>query len=91
MEDANSFFISTCDAMLTTDATLDITGETCPMTYVRVRLALDRMSSGQTLLVVLAGDDPLRNVPRMARQQGHAVLSDTIDQHGAMRLVLQKR
>ena len=56
------------------DRTLDITRETCPMTFVRVRLALDRMASGEVLLVLLTGAEPLRNVPRTAAEQGHVVL-----------------
>lgn len=57
------------------DVLLDITAELCPMTFVRTRLALDRMAPGQVLLVKLRGDEPLRNVPRTAREQGHEVLS----------------
>ena len=57
------------------DRELDITGEVCPMTFVRTRLALDRLESGQTLLVRLRGEEPLANVPRTARDQGHQVLS----------------
>jgi TusA-related sulfurtransferase len=72
------------------DHTLDITRETCPMTYVRVRLALDRMLSSQTLLVLLTGTDPQRNVPAMARSQGHAVVSQTTDPEGLTRLLLRK-
>ena len=45
------------------------------MTFVRTRLALDRMAPGQILLVRLKGDEPLRNVPRTAAEQGHEVLS----------------
>ncbi len=55
------------------DAELDITAERCPMTFVRTRLALDRLQSGQTLLVRLRGEEVRRNVPRTASQQGHAV------------------
>jgi len=57
------------------DTLLDITTEVCPMTFVRTRLALDRMTPGQVLLVRLRGEEPLRNVPRTAREQGHEVLS----------------
>lgn len=57
------------------DNRLDITRDHCPMTYVRVRLALDRMSTGQVLLVSLAGDEPNRNVPLTAREQGHTILA----------------
>ena len=72
------------------DQVLDITKEVCPMTFVRTRLALDRMSPGQTLLVLLKGEEPLRNVPRTATEQGHTVLSQTSAADGVTRLLLQK-
>ena len=61
--------------MQTVDREIDITNDVCPMTFVRTRLALDRMAPGQVLLVRLKGDEPLRNVPRTAAEQGHEVLS----------------
>ncbi len=57
------------------DDTIDITDETCPMTYVRTRLALERLRPGQVLEVRLRGHDPARNVPLSAERQGHVVLS----------------
>jgi TusA-related sulfurtransferase len=75
---------------LTADHTLDITREVCPMTFVRTRLALDRMAQGQTLLVLLRGDEPRRNVPRTAIEQGHVVLADTTDADGITRLLLRR-
>ena len=72
------------------DHELDITGEVCPMTFVRTRLALDRMAPGQTLLVRLRGVEPLRNVPRTAREQGHEVLSLATDADGVGRLLLRR-
>jgi TusA-related sulfurtransferase len=44
------------------------------MTFVRTRLALDRLPKGGVLKVLLRGEEPLRNVPRTAAAQGHAVL-----------------
>lgn len=72
------------------DKELDITNEVCPMTFVRTRLALDRMAPGQTLLVRLRGEEPLRNVPRTAREQGHEVLSQQTDPDGVTRLLLRR-
>jgi TusA-related sulfurtransferase len=43
---------------------IDITKDLCPMTFVRTRLALDRMTPGEILRVRLKGDEPLRNVLR---------------------------
>ncbi len=56
------------------DQTIDITGEVCPMTFVRAKLRLERMRSGEVLSVRLRGDEPLRNVPRAAREEGHSIL-----------------
>jgi tRNA 2-thiouridine synthesizing protein A len=72
------------------DQELDITAEVCPMTFVRTRLALDRMTPGQTLLVRLRGDEPLRNVPRTAREQGHEVLSQETTADGVTTLLLRR-
>ncbi|WP_408870210.1 sulfurtransferase TusA family protein [Elioraea tepidiphila] len=54
---------------------LDITTETCPMTFVRTRLLLDRMPPGATATVRLAGKEPLGNVPGSAQALGHTVVS----------------
>ena len=72
------------------DKAIDITGETCPMTFVRTRLALDALESGQILLVRLAGEDPVRNVPRAAADQGHDPLELTEQPDGTWLLIIQK-
>jgi tRNA 2-thiouridine synthesizing protein A len=69
---------------------IDITAELCPMTFVRTRLALDRMSPGETLLVKLKGEEPIRNVPRTATEQGHEVLSMDTDADGISRLLIRR-
>nr|WP_275668649.1 sulfurtransferase TusA family protein [Crenalkalicoccus roseus] len=72
------------------DRELDITAETCPMTFVRTRLALDRMRPGETLLVRLRGEEPRRNVPRTAAEQGHAVLDQREQPDGTTLILLRK-
>jgi tRNA 2-thiouridine synthesizing protein A len=56
------------------DRTIDITGEVCPMTFVRTKLQLERMRPGEILSVRLRGEEPLRNVPKAARDEGHNIL-----------------
>ncbi len=58
-------------------ASVDITKEVCPMTYVRVKLAMERLEPGRLLEVWLKGDEPLKNVPQSARDEGHEVVSLT--------------
>jgi TusA-related sulfurtransferase len=52
---------------------LDITGLTCPMTWVRTKLELERMAAGEELAVRCRPGEALENVPRSAREAGHAV------------------
>ena len=53
--------------------TLDITALTCPMTWVRTKLELERMAAGDALEVRCGEGEALENVPRSAREAGHAV------------------
>jgi len=52
---------------------LDITALTCPMTWVRTKLELERMAPGEALEVRCRPGEALENVPRSAREAGHAV------------------
>lgn len=61
------------------DQSIDITGEVCPMTFVRTKLRLERMRPGEVLRVRLRGDEPLRNVPKAARDEGHSILGIVAD------------
>ncbi|MDN3567546.1 sulfurtransferase TusA family protein [Paeniroseomonas aquatica] len=60
------------------------------MTFVRTRLALDRMPIGSTLLLRLRGDEPRRNIPQTAAEQGHAVLGQQELGDGTTLLLLRK-
>ncbi|MEJ0071757.1 MAG: sulfurtransferase TusA family protein [Pseudomonadota bacterium] len=44
------------------------------MTFVRTKLLIEKMSSGQIAVVCLNSGEPLTNVPRAVREHGHAVL-----------------
>lgn len=53
---------------------LDITKEHCPMTFVKTKLKLAQLASGDILEVLLVEGEPLENVPRTATEQGFKVL-----------------
>ncbi len=69
---------------------LDITRETCPMTFVRTRLALDRMRPGETLRVRLRGEEPRRNVVDNAVSLGHALVSDEAGPDGSRLIAIRR-
>ncbi len=53
---------------------LDITREHCPMTFVKTKIQLSKLQSGDILEVLLTEGEPLQNIPRSAREQGYKVL-----------------
>ena len=53
---------------------LDITHEVCPMTFVRTKLAIERLQAGETLRIRLQGKEPLTNVPKSIAELGHDIL-----------------
>jgi len=69
---------------------LDITNETCPMTFVKVKLKLANMASGEQLEVLLNAGEPLENVPRSCEEQGYRVLSNEASDHNKHLLLIEK-
>ncbi len=54
---------------------IDITGDVCPLTFVKTKLLLERMPVGAVATVRLKGVQPLDNVPRSVRAHGHEVVA----------------
>ena len=52
---------------------LDVTDLTCPMTWVRTKLELEKLAPGEVLDVRCAPGEALENVPRSAAEAGHDV------------------
>ncbi|MEQ8819935.1 MAG: sulfurtransferase TusA family protein [Sumerlaeia bacterium] len=56
-------------------ATLDITLDLCPMTFVKTKLELEDLRPGEVLEVFLRQGEPLENVTRSSEEEGHRVLT----------------
>lgn len=56
------------------DHFIDITGDICPMTFVKTKLLLEKANPGDIVEVRLKGAEPLENVPKSARDHGHEIL-----------------
>jgi len=68
---------------------VDARGHRCPTPTLRLRRALERAATGET--VTLLADDPMAriDVPHFAREAGHAV-TDTSDEGEAIRFEVRK-
>ena len=73
-----------------TDAQLDITDVVCPITFVKVKMALEGLEDGQTLAVHLNDGEPIQNVPRSLKDEDHKVLSVKKREDGTYDLVVKK-
>ena len=74
------------------DYLIDITRDVCPLTFVKTKLLLERMSPGETAEIRLKGSEPLENVPRSVRDHGHDVVSLAPDASGdCYTLTIRKR
>lgn len=69
---------------------LDITKEHCPMTFVKTKLKLESMATGDQLSVRLRAGEPLENVPKTAAEQGHKVLDIFCEAGDIYCIVIQK-
>lgn len=56
------------------DAQLDLRGVLCPVNFVQIKLQLEEMESGKLLEVILDDGEPMRNVPRSLKEEGHQII-----------------
>jgi tRNA 2-thiouridine synthesizing protein A len=55
------------------DFFLDVSNELCPMTFVRIKVLLDTMGSGQVAKIILSSGEALNNVPIALREHGFTI------------------
>ena len=60
---------------VTVQSELDLRGVICPYNFVKTKLKLDTMQSGEILAVILDDGEPIRNVPQSVENEGHAILN----------------
>lgn len=56
------------------DETLDLKGVACPNNFVKTKLKLEEMEQGKVLEVLLDDGEPIKNVPRAVKEEGHQIL-----------------
>lgn len=69
---------------------LDLLGVCCPMNFVRTKLAIDKIKAGERLEILLDDGEPIVNVTRSVKDEGHRVLN-VIPENGHFRLLMEKR
>ena len=71
------------------DALLDLRGVVCPINFVKTKLKLEEMGKGQILEIVIDPGEPMANVPRSIKEEGHRIIKvEKVDNH--FRLLIEK-
>lgn len=69
---------------------VDVTDVVCPVTFVKTKVALDGLDEGEVLQVHLAAGEPLQNVPRSCKEEGHKVLRLDNNGDGTFEMYVEK-
>ena len=61
-------------AEIKADETVDITDKVCPLTFVKAKVTLDELDDGEVLAIRMNDGEPVQNVPRSIKEEGHQIL-----------------
>jgi len=71
------------------NAHLDLRGVVCPINFVKTKLKLEEMHEGEILEIVIDSGEPMANVPRSIKEEGHRIIKvDKLGNH--FRLLIEK-
>ena len=65
------------------DDTVDITDKVCPLTFVKAKVAIDELEDGEV-------GEPVQNVPRSIKEEGHQILKLVNNEDGTYNLIVKK-
>ena len=72
------------------DDQVDITDVVCPVTFVKAKVALEELDDGQILAIRMNDGEPVQNVPRSIKEEGHQILKLDDNEDGTYTLYVKK-
>ena len=75
----------------TINDTVDITDVVCPVTFVKAKAALEELEEGEVLSIRMNDGEPVQNVPRSMKDEGHQVLELNDNGDETYTLYVQKK
>ena len=70
--------------------TVDITDVVCPVTFVKAKVALEELDDGEILAIRMNDGEPVQNVPRSIKEEGHQILKLNNNEDGTYTLIVKK-
>lgn len=77
-------------AEIKVDETVDITDKVCPLTFVKAKVTLDELDDGEVLAIRMNDGEPVQNVPRSIKEEGHQILKLEDNEDGTYMLYVKK-
>ena len=72
------------------DDAVDITDKVCPLTFVKAQVAIDELDDGEILAIRMNDGEPVQNVPRSLKEEGHQILKLADNEDGTYTLFVKK-
>ena len=70
--------------------TIDLRGVSCPTNFVKAKLALEELENGTVAQILLDDGEPVKNVPRSLKADGHKLIGLQQTDEGYYILELEK-
>lgn len=70
--------------------TIDLRGVSCPTNFVKAKLALEEVDNGTVVQILLDDGEPVKNVPRSLKADGHKLIGLEQADEGHYILKLEK-
>ncbi len=77
-------------AEISFDEQVDITDKVCPLTFVKAKISLEELDEGQILAIRMNDGEPVQNVPRSIKEEGHQILKLEDNEDGTYTLYVKK-
>ena len=71
------------------EKTVDLRGVCCPINFVKAKLALEEIEKGEILEIILDEGEPILNVPRSLKEEGH-IVKKVIQEDRYFRIYVEK-
>ncbi len=72
------------------DETVDITDKVFPLTFVKTKVALEELDDGEVIAIRMNDGEPVQNVPRSVKEEGHQILKLVDNEDGTYNLIVRK-
>jgi len=65
-------------------------GRYCPLTFVKAKVAIEELDDGEVLAIRMNDGEPVQNVPRSMKEEGHKILKLEDNEDGTYTLYVRK-